>query len=93
MLAIIETDKASFDLESTATGKILALFWDEDDDVPVLANVAVVGNDGKGWMSFGPMGRQGSGFAAESPSPDRPGQMQLAPSTEVTPAATPCNRV
>ena len=41
VLAVIETDKASFDLESTAAGKILALFWEADDDVPVLANVAV----------------------------------------------------
>ena len=35
VLAVIETDKASFDLESTASGKVLALFWEADDDVPV----------------------------------------------------------
>ena len=37
VLAVIETDKASFDLESTASGTILELFWEADDDVPVLA--------------------------------------------------------
>ena len=90
VLAIIETDKASFDLESTATGKILALFWDEDDDVPVLANVAVVGNDGEGVDEFRPDGQTSDPApVAESPSPDRPEANAVAPSTEVTPAATP----
>ena len=52
VLAVIETDKASFDLESTAAGTVLALFWEADDDVPVLANVAVVGNDGEDVEEF-----------------------------------------
>ena len=39
VLAVIETDKASFDLESTASGTVLALFWEADDDVPVLCLV------------------------------------------------------
>ena len=47
VLAVIETDKASFDLESTASGSVLALFWEADDDVPVLANVAAIGNEGE----------------------------------------------
>ena len=47
VLAIIETDKASFDLESTAAGTVLELFWEEADDVPVLANVVAVGEEGE----------------------------------------------
>ena len=47
VLAVIETDKASFDLESTAAGTVLELFWDEGDDVPVLANVVAVGEVGE----------------------------------------------
>ena len=54
VLAVIETDKASFDLESTAAGTVLALFWEADDDVPVLANVSVVGNDGEDVEEFRP---------------------------------------
>lgn len=54
VLAVIETDKASFDLESTASGTVLALFWEPDDDVPVLANVAVVGSEGEGFEEFRP---------------------------------------
>ena len=47
VLAVIETDKASFDLESTASGTVLELFWEADDDVPVLANVLVIGEEGE----------------------------------------------
>ena len=47
VLAVIETDKASFDLESTAAGTVLELFWEEGDDVPVLANVVAVGEEGE----------------------------------------------
>lgn len=60
VLAVIETDKASFDLESTASGTILELFWEADDDVPVLANVAAVGKEGEDVSEFRP---------AESDSP------------------------
>ena len=34
VLAVIETDKASFDLESPVAGTVLDLFWEADDDVP-----------------------------------------------------------
>ena len=68
VLAVIETDKASFDLESTAAGKILALFWEADDDVPVLANVAVVGEDGEDTDTFRPEGQASAPVAAEPES-------------------------
>ena len=64
VLAVIETDKASFDLESTAAGTVLALFWEADDDVPVLANVAVVGNDGEDVEEF----RPDNGVSASRPN-------------------------
>ena len=67
MLAVIETDKASFDLESTAAGKVLALFWEADDDVPVLANVAVVGQDGEDVEEFRPEGQGGASSEAAAP--------------------------
>ena len=56
VLAVIETDKASFDLESTASGTVLELFWEPDDDVPVLANVAAVGEEGESAEEFRPEG-------------------------------------
>jgi pyruvate dehydrogenase E2 component (dihydrolipoamide acetyltransferase) len=54
VLAVIETDKASFDLESTASGTVLELFWEADDDVPVLANVLVIGEEGENIDEFRP---------------------------------------
>jgi pyruvate dehydrogenase E2 component (dihydrolipoamide acetyltransferase) len=65
VLAIIETDKASFDLESTASGTVLELFWEADDDVPVLANVLAVGEEGENVDDLRPAGVSG----ASSPEP------------------------
>ena len=66
VLAIIETDKASFDLESTAAGKVLALFWEADDDVPVLANVAVIGDEGENVDEFRPEGQSSAPASGDS---------------------------
>jgi pyruvate dehydrogenase E2 component (dihydrolipoamide acetyltransferase) len=69
VLAVIETDKASFDLESTASGTVLALFWEADDDVPVLANVAAIGNEGEDIEEFRPEGQSSApASAAEAPA-------------------------
>jgi len=54
VLAVIETDKASFDLESPVAGTVLDLFWEADDDVPVLANVTVIGDEGEDASGFKP---------------------------------------
>ena len=80
VLAVIETDKASFDLESTASGTVLALFWEADDDVPVLANVAAIGNEGEDIEEFRPEGQStASAPAAEAPA---------AAATPATPTAS-----
>lgn len=47
-----ETDKAAFDLESPATGILLEVFYPEGAEVPVLENVAVIGNPGENTESF-----------------------------------------
>ena len=54
VLAVIETDKASFDLESPVAGTVLDLFWEADDDIPVLANVTVIGDEGEDASGFRP---------------------------------------
>ena len=92
VLAVIETDKASFDLESTAAGKILALFWEADDDVPVLANVAVVGEDGEDTDPFRPEGQASASVAAEPESsapPPAPAVSQASGEPVATPVAGP----
>ena len=49
-----ETDKSSFDEPAPESGKILAIFHEEGDDVPCLENVCVIGNDGEDFAQFAP---------------------------------------
>jgi len=44
-----ETDKATFECESTASGEILAILREEGDEVPVLEAVCVVGSPGESY--------------------------------------------
>jgi pyruvate dehydrogenase E2 component (dihydrolipoamide acetyltransferase) len=49
-----ETDKAAFDLESPGDGILLDVFFGEGDEVPVLVNVAVIGQSGEATAPFNP---------------------------------------
>ena len=42
-----ETDKATFECESTAAGEILEILFEEGDEVPVLEGVCIVGQPGE----------------------------------------------
>ena len=44
-----ETDKATFECESTAAGQILAILKEEGDEVPVLEAVCVIGEPGESY--------------------------------------------
>lgn len=94
VLAVIETDKASFDLESTASGTVLALFWEADDDVPVLANVAAIGNEGEDVEEFRPEGQSSAPAPAEEPAAPaaaaapQPTAAPAAPATQSVPTGS-----
>ncbi|MBE6941221.1 MAG: 2-oxo acid dehydrogenase subunit E2 [Ruminococcaceae bacterium] len=47
ILFTYETDKASFECESTAEGELLAIFFEEGDEVPCMENVCAVGPKGE----------------------------------------------
>lgn len=47
-----ETDKAAFDEEAKADGILLVRFFEEGDEVPVLADVAVIGVSGEDISEF-----------------------------------------
>ncbi|MBE6960063.1 MAG: 2-oxo acid dehydrogenase subunit E2 [Ruminococcaceae bacterium] len=47
ILFTYETDKASFECESTAEGELLAIFYNEGDEVPCMENVCAVGPHGE----------------------------------------------
>jgi pyruvate dehydrogenase E2 component (dihydrolipoamide acetyltransferase) len=51
-----ETDKSTFEEAAKADGTLLAVFFNADDDVPVLTNVAVIGNPGESFAEFAPGG-------------------------------------
>ncbi|MBE6588876.1 MAG: 2-oxo acid dehydrogenase subunit E2 [Ruminococcaceae bacterium] len=68
-----ETDKSSFDEPAPESGKLLAVFCEEGDDVPCLENVCVIGKDGEDISEFMPK----SDAPAEAP----------AEKVETTPAA------
>ncbi len=56
MLFAYETDKASFEEEAAEDGVLLAVFCNEGDEVPVLQNIAVIGNPGESVDEFRPGG-------------------------------------
>jgi pyruvate dehydrogenase E2 component (dihydrolipoamide acetyltransferase) len=74
-----ETDKAAFDMESTADGILLDIFYDEGAEVPVLVNVAVIGTEGEETGSFRP------GKSAEKSKPAD--SSSKADETTIAPAA------
>ena len=67
-----ETDKASFDEESKFEGTVLACFFNDNDEIPCLTNVMVIGEPGESFEEFAPGSAAAEavgGPAEESTSP------------------------
>ncbi len=62
ILFTYETDKASFECESTEEGELLAVFFKDGDEVPCFTNVCAVGAKGEDYSALKP------GGAAEAPA-------------------------
>ena len=75
-----ETDKASFEEEAKVAGTVLDVFFDDGDEIPVLTNVMVIGNEGESTEEFRP--GADSGAAA-------PAAAETVPTAAATPAAAP----
>jgi pyruvate dehydrogenase E2 component (dihydrolipoamide acetyltransferase) len=54
LLFSYETDKAGFDEESSVDGIVLEIFYDEGEDVEVLKNLCVIGEDGEDFKEYDP---------------------------------------
>jgi pyruvate dehydrogenase E2 component (dihydrolipoamide acetyltransferase) len=54
LLFSYETDKAAFDVESPADGTILEIYYSDGAEVPVLVNVALIGNAGEKFEQINP---------------------------------------
>ena len=63
-----ETDKASFEEESKFEGTVLACFFNDNDEIPCLTNVMVIGEPGESFEEFAPSGDSGSAAVETIPS-------------------------
>ena len=77
ILFTYETDKASFECESTAEGELLEIFYQDGDEVPCLVNVCAVGEKGEDCSALRPEG------SAPAAAPE------AAPAAAEAPAAAP----
>ncbi|MEM6530500.1 MAG: E3 binding domain-containing protein, partial [Chloroflexota bacterium] len=84
ILCEVETDKATVEVESTAAGTLLAQFFEEGDDVPVMVNIAAVGTPGEPVDDLRP-------DAADPAPPAPPAMPEPIPAPAATPAPTHTN--
>ena len=83
VLFTYETDKASFECESTAEGTLLNIFYEEGDEVPCLVNVCAIGAPGEDGSAL----KGGSG-APTAEAPAAPAAAAPAPAAAPAAAAT-----
>lgn len=81
ILFTYETDKASFECESTAEGELLEIFYEDGDEVPVLTNVCAIGQPGDDIS-----GLRGGSAEASAPSPVSAAEPAAAPAAAPAPA-------
>ena len=91
-----ETDKASFDEDAKVAGTVLACFFNDNDEIPCLTNVMVIGEPGESFSEYAPSGSapaaaQTTEAAAPAPSAAEPAApaAPAAGSAEVPAAAAP----
>jgi len=86
VLFTYETDKATFECNAPTSGTLLDVFFGQDEDVPVLTHVAVVGEPGEDCASLRPDNAPtaGSAVAETEMAPDVP---PAVPATSVEPAS------
>jgi len=87
-VASIETDKAVFEVESPAAGTLVARFFEEGADIPVLTNIAAVGTAGEDVSALEPA-PAGAGDTPPAAAPAAAAPAQAAPAAAPAPAAPP----
>ena len=80
ILFTYETDKASFECESTAEGELLEIFYGAGDEVPCLINVCAIGTKGEDCSALKGAGAETAAPAAEAaPAAAGPKNVVAAP--------------
>ena len=87
ILFTYETDKASFECESTAEGTLLEIFYHEGDEVPCLVNVCAVGNAGEDCSALRPDSGAAPAPEAEEKPAEEPKKEEAAPVVAAATAA------
>lgn len=89
-----ETDKASFECESTAEGELLEIFFGDGEEVPCLVNVCAVGEKGEDCSALRPDGSAPAAAPAEAAPADnapaaaaQPAAVAAAPAVEGAPVS------
>jgi pyruvate dehydrogenase E2 component (dihydrolipoamide acetyltransferase) len=75
----VETDKAAFEIESTAAGTLLKILHQEGEDVPVLSPLAIVGQAGEDFSALvGPAAVEAPAQPAGAATPAEPATTSAA---------------
>jgi len=93
LLFAYETDKASFEEEAQEEGILLARFYEEGDEVPVLVNTAVIGAKGESVDEFMPDGASAP-VQEDAPAEEEKVELQAPEATatenEIVEEESPC---
>ncbi len=81
-----ETDKASFDEDSKVEGTVLACFFADNDEIPCLTNVMVIGEPGESFSEYAPSGAAPAAVETPAAAPEASGTTPEAPKTAEAPA-------
>ena len=84
-----ETDKASFDEDSKVEGTVLTCFFNDNDEIPCLTNVMVIGEPGESFSEYAPSGADASAAPAVAASVAEPVEAPEAAAPAEAPAAAP----
>ncbi|MCE5189575.1 MAG: 2-oxo acid dehydrogenase subunit E2 [Eubacteriales bacterium] len=85
VLFTYETDKSTFEEQAKVDGTLLAVFFNAEDDVPVLLNVAVIGKPGESFAEFATNGAAAAAPAAQEEA--KPAAAEIAiPAAELNAA-------
>lgn len=84
-----ETDKSAFDETSAVEGTMLAVFFNEGDDVECLKTVCVIGKEGEDVSEFAPKSDAPAETKAEAPAAAPAAPAETAPATADTVKAVP----
>ncbi|GAH20061.1 unnamed protein product [marine sediment metagenome] len=78
----IETDKTTFEVEAPADGILLGAFFKEGDIVPVLTNIAVIGDKGEEFESYRPKPEEAKKELPEQPVKEKDEEEKEIPRVE-----------